>query len=86
MIANSIEVTVLFNLMAGDVSLRKWFFMNDLTRRGGRPWEFGHLGAIKQSAAEMVCRSKCYQNHWVGRMIGAWKGGRAVRRGRAVRL
>ena len=64
----------------------KWFFMNDLTRGGGRAREFAYLGAVEQSVAEMVCGWKWLSNQWVGRMSCAWKGGKAVRGGRAIRL
>jgi hypothetical protein len=73
-------------LRGSGVSIGKWFFMNDLLRGGGRPWESGHLGGVKQSAAKLVFGWKCFQNQWVGRMSGAWRGGRAVRRGRVGRL
>ena len=68
------------------VSIGKWFFMNDLMRGGGRAREFAYLGAVEQSVAEMVCGWKWLSNQWVGRMSCAWKGGKAVRGGRAIRL
>jgi hypothetical protein len=45
--------------MAAAALIGKWFFMNDLTRGGGRLWESGDWGRLKQSAVFMVCGPQC---------------------------